>query len=320
MAKNKKQHFISRSYLAAWCDVSAPVDRTPYVWVVDKDGTNPRNKAPHNIFYETDMYTIVKADGERDLVLEHGLSQLEDDFARLRNSKLNKHLPLTGSDRVVICTFMAAMHARTKVNREQVRRTWERPFKMMEHVRQRLKTTTPEQQRQMVAIPHVSESADRTLSYAEVKAIVEYPLQTMLVPSITATVPLLYDLDLAVLTTTDSIGFVTSDNPCVWCDPEAYKRPPMLRAPALAYDSIEITLPVSPKQCILLNRQGFNGYKSISPDVANKRTAVFAGESIVVRKKATRDLWFEPGPEPNDSWEKTHPEKAEEQKGEIPTT
>jgi hypothetical protein len=68
------------------------------------------------------MYTIIKPDGERDLVLEHGLSQLENDFACLRKNKLSKHLPLTASDRVVICAFMAAMHTRTKVVQGEITR------------------------------------------------------------------------------------------------------------------------------------------------------------------------------------------------------
>src|SRR5713101_5619201 len=63
-------------------------------------------------------------------------------------------------------------------------------------------------------------------------------------------------LDFAVLSTTDDIGFITSDHPCVWHDPEGYKRPPMYQSPGLIYETIQITLPISPEQCIFLNRQG----------------------------------------------------------------
>lgn len=121
-----------------------------------------------------------------------------------------------------------------------------------------------------------------------------------------AAVPLLRALDFAILTTDDSVGFITSDNPCVWCDPLAYKRPPMHRQPALMYESIEITMPVSPKECILLNRQGVNGYRKIPPDAMNRRTRLFADESFVVNKNVKKDIWFEQGVEPDDSWDKTH--------------
>ncbi len=62
---NKRQHFVPTCYLKAWLDPSAPRTntRTPYVWMFDKDGTNPRNKSPEKIFHETDMYTLRLPDG-----------------------------------------------------------------------------------------------------------------------------------------------------------------------------------------------------------------------------------------------------------------
>jgi hypothetical protein len=72
MAKHKKQHFVPQCYLKAWCDPTTPVDQDPYVWRFRKDGSDPRRKAPENIFHETDLYTIHRPGGGRDLVLEHG--------------------------------------------------------------------------------------------------------------------------------------------------------------------------------------------------------------------------------------------------------
>ena len=80
MAHHKTQHYIPACYLKAWCDEKTPKGHTPYVWVFDADGSNSRRKAPENIFHESDMYTIECEDGNRDLVLEHGLSQLEGDI------------------------------------------------------------------------------------------------------------------------------------------------------------------------------------------------------------------------------------------------
>jgi hypothetical protein len=52
--KHKSQHFIPRSYLAAWRDPETPEGQEPYVWRFSKDGSQSKNKAPQNIFTETD--------------------------------------------------------------------------------------------------------------------------------------------------------------------------------------------------------------------------------------------------------------------------
>jgi len=88
---HKGQHFVAESYLKAWCDPDCPSNHEPYVWRFDKDGTNPTKRAPKNLFKETDFYTIEKADGTRDLRLEHGLSELESKFAQIRRN--NRLLP-----------------------------------------------------------------------------------------------------------------------------------------------------------------------------------------------------------------------------------
>lgn len=149
MSKHKKQHFIPVCYLKEWCDPSAPLQHTPYVWIFDKDGHNGRKKAPENIFYETDMYTIKKADGERDLVLEHGLKQLEEDFTLIRERKLKHNLNLDLMEHIKVCTFIAAMHSRTKLSREHHRGQWAEALSMMDKMMEWAKTATPEQRKQM---------------------------------------------------------------------------------------------------------------------------------------------------------------------------
>ena len=144
--------------------------------------------------------------------------------------------------------------------------------------------------------------------------LAEKPLQNMLPAVIGVLTPLLCRMDLAVYSTTDEIGFIASDAPCFWFDPEAYKRPPMYRNPGLMYKSIEITLPVSPQQCIILNRQGVSGYLPVPQwrvDDINQKTRFCAEEYFVVRVNQKRDVWFDPGVEPDDSWEKTHQREAE---------
>jgi hypothetical protein len=117
------------------------------------------------------------------------------------------------------------------------------------------------------------------------------------------------EFDFAIFAS-DRDVFITSDAPCVWFDAEAYKRPPMFQGIGLGYESVEITLPVSPRQIILLNRRGASGYfpafdKLI--DEFNRRTRFECNEHFINNKNETNPHWFDPGVEPDDSWEKMHP-------------
>ena len=73
------------------------------------------------------------------------------------------------------------------------------------------------------------------------------------------------------------------------------------------YESIEISMPVSPKQCVLLNRRGLTGYMAATPrmlDEINRRTRFMCDEHFIVRMNRPNAAWFDPGVEPEDSWEK----------------
>ena len=83
----------------------------------------------------------------------------------------------------------------------------------------------------------------------------------------------------------------------------------MHQVPALMYESIEITMPLSPNQLLLLNRQGISGYVEITQetvDELNRRTRFHAHANFVVRRDETNDFWFEEGEQPEDSWENLH--------------
>lgn len=309
MSKHKKQHFVPACYLKAWRDPDVPPRHTPYIWLFDKDGTNARNKAPDNVFYETDMYTIQRADGSRDLVLERGLQELETEFAKIRKRKLNFRRSLDQTEHLLLCAFTAAAQVRTPSSREHHRQQWEHPLRMMEEMIEWAKTATPEQKKRAAAMHIPSSNSKGSMTYEQVKELHAHPLQKMLLPMIRTITPLICKLDLAVFVTTDEIGFITSDHPCVWFDPESYKRPPLYRGPALMYKTIEITLPLSPSHCLFLNRQGIEGYIDVDQgivDELNRRTRFEAENYFVVRRNALRQHWFDPGIEPDDSWEKLH--------------
>jgi hypothetical protein len=250
------------------------------------------------------MYTIPGENGERDLRLEHGLSGLEEAFARIRREKLAKCKPLSAIEHRLLCLFVAAAHARTPASREHWREQWRRPLKIMDDLAERIKGMTEEEKRAMARVPSLSSKGDRSLSHEQVRQLVEKPLQALLFPQMVTIGRLLTKIDGVVLETNDEVGFITSDHPCVWLDPEGHKRPPLYRAPALMYETIGISFPLSPRQCLLLNRVGANGYVEASKLLVqemNRRTRFFCEDHFVVRKNKTEPIWFEAGEEPDDN-------------------
>ena len=184
----------------------------------------------------------------RDLRLEHGLAQLEleDRFSSERRATLAPQATLTPDAVFVLLAFAAAMQLRTVASRESIRREFEPALTTMREWTKWLATATEEQKRQLEGIPQDPSERGRGLTLEEVEEIVRNPMQTVLAERIGVVTRLLLNLDVAILTNADPLGFVTADNPCVWVDPEGRNRQRPFQGPALMYETIEITLPISP--------------------------------------------------------------------------
>ena len=248
--KHKKQHWVPRSYLAAWCDPATPDGQTPYVWRFAKDGKSSKRKAPKNIFHETDLYTISLGDGHRELAVEYGLAELEAEFVRIRDNSLAVERSLEGKDHMLLCAYVAAMQARSRPHLNHWKSQFQSALDRMDEFRKSMRARTSERRAAGKAYPPTSSTT--SISYEDFKKSVEGPVAPWVVWAIEIQLPRLVQMRRRVLTTDDHVGFITSDQPCVWFDPEAYRRPWHLRSPGLAVPTIEVTLPVSPAQMLLL--------------------------------------------------------------------
>ncbi len=297
--KHKKQHWVPRSYLSAWCDPTTPEGQEPYVWVFPWNGGAGRRKAPHNIFAETDMYTIHGRSGARDLRLERGLSELEDRFSTLRREKFEARVELEPLDQFMLAVFVAAMHSRSRRQRDHQRKEWGRLLETLDRVHDDMMRRSPEEREQIARLMMPPSDRAKTMSHADVRRLASEPLQNSMAVAIETMASLLVGMDLAILSTDDRLGFIASDAPCVVFDPEAYKRPFLHRAPGLMYPTVEVTLPISPRQTLVYNRAGLSGFQKTTPmvvDILNQRTLVHADDEIVVCQNETRAAWFEPEP------------------------
>jgi hypothetical protein len=251
--KHGKQHFVPQCYLRAWCDPETPAEQEPYVWRFSKDGTNPRRKAPENIFHESDLYTITAPDGGRDLRLEHGLKQLEDEFVMIRDSKLAGQQPLDPREHALLCAFVAATHARTPTQRDHLADMWGQVLAKADQVMDWAKTASPAQRWAAEGLPRSTRSErERSLSYEDVQALARKPMQNTLGPMVSAEASHLLQLDMLVLAAEEH-AFITSDNPCVWFDSEACKRPPLYQGVGLIYPSTRSRWQCRPARCSCLS-------------------------------------------------------------------
>lgn len=318
---HKKQHYVPRCYLKAWHDPAVPPGGriTPYVWHFDKDGNNSRAKAPANIFTETDIYTIERADGERDLQLEHGLQGIEDQFTRVRNLRFSRREWPDPKQFVWVLAFVATAQVRTAAMRDFHAEQWRKAREKMERMEQAMRSASPAEREKMAAFGRVI-GGDKSegMGIEHVRQFEQNPIHFMIVPALKSVMPIMARMHAAVLCTDDPLGFVTTDKPCTWFNSEGHKLPPFYRSPGLAMRSIEVTLPISPRQCLLISHNSdFRGYIDIEPhavDELNRRHIAHCDSAFIACRNETRPVWFEHRPMPEDAWEVAHAEELAKRK------
>jgi hypothetical protein len=180
---------------------------------------------------------------------------------------------------------------------------------MADRMREKAKTFTPEQREQVQRTAEFEariNEGSSTISEEEMRMMALEPMQQLLAPMVNALTPLLFKMDVVVVETDSSPGFISSDHPCVWFDPEAYKRPPAFQSPGLMYPSTEISLPISPNQMLIFKREfealrGYARVKETIVDQLNRRTRFSAHEFFIVNSNMKKEQWFDLGVEHKDS-------------------
>lgn len=200
----KNQHFVTQSYIKAWCDPRTP--NGAFVWVVAKKQRMISRKSPRSLFSEEDFYTVHDSKGQRILELEQKLQEIEDKFILLRKQKLQNHRPLTPGDRKTIALFVSTMYARTKRQKEDGQQIWKEYLDFI--------NTLPFE---------LSERIKRTEEYKQVQLMhLIQPMPNHLFHFVNMTVPYLFLLNCAIYETKTNPGLITSDNPCFWFDPAVF--------------------------------------------------------------------------------------------------
>ena len=285
MAEKKRQHIIPACYLRSWCDPRKPPAHHPFIWRIRKDRSAKQKRSPEKSFRATDKYTIRLPNGQRNLVFENTLAETETLFVRVI-CKIRKRQKLSPTDRAHLCLFAAAMHNRTTATGEH----WKRQMQRLHEVVVDLEQAHNSPPRKSLETAHMVETAHHDV----------------IANGLRFETPLLFQMQMTVLMTDDELGFVTSDRPCLWFNPQAYKWPPFYRSPGLAQRDIEVTLPLSPEHALLVCHRSVPQYSLVTQQVVdelNRRTVLNCTEEFVSWKGEMRDYWFDPGQLLADSWE-----------------
>jgi len=286
---HKSQHFVPKTYLAAWCDPTAPTQMEPYIWIFDRNDRTGRRKAPQNVFEETDFYTVRSNDGARNLSLEHGLQELEERFADIRRSKLAVEEPVNEEEHAHLVAFAVAMSFRTKAHREFRRNQWNG---VVEAMRRLAAERGPRGERPEVRFSGSPDPSQPSLSLEDVMKLAESPIQYMMAGEIGAYIPVLGKLRVQIMQTDDPLGFITCDDPCVWMTADGVRRrPPPLNDLG---EHFGLFMPLSPRQMLFLNP-----YESLYGRIPDRFVTWLNGQTwrgtyeyFVVRRNKVREEWF----------------------------
>src|SRR3990167_196688 len=291
--ENSGQHWITKSYLEAWTDPNTPPNHENYLWLIDRDGATQKNKAPKKVFKQSDFYTMISDNGSRDLSLEKKLSEIESGFISLRRHKLDSMQDLTLEDRSKIIIFVSTMLHRTKSRRDCEQARWGYALELMDDLAERIRENPS-----YTPLPRLDSADPNTrISNEDIRKTAKEPIQSILIPAAHVTAEILAKMDMHIVCAPEGFSFITSDNPGVIFDPLLSGEYHALGCP-----SIEVTLPISPKQLIIF----FLGDRSRSPEYAytkvdgdcvcefNRRTRHFCDEYFVSNDKSKWD--FNPQP------------------------
>ena len=283
----KRQHVIPRCYQEPWCDPTTPIGQTPYIWMISKDGTQKRRKAPENSFVGTEVYTIRLPSGDRNLAIEDTLARIESTFASLIKHKVGKQDDLDSRDKADLCIFAAAMFSRVDAQG-------------------RIHVNFLQEFHEKVKRLEKMHSAEPRTSI-EVAGMLENARPKYVATSLQMLTEMYYTMSMGIFVAPSTDSFITSDNPTVWYNPEAYKWPPFWRQAGLAQEKVEVTMPLTPRHALFLSHDvKISGYRQLPAKLVqefNRRTRFHCDQWFVSCKGEVREEWFDAGTPPEDRWE-----------------
>lgn len=309
MGKKAKQHFVSKSYLSAWCFDEKSI------YICDLEKQKIHCGEPKSILYKKNLYTNKAFGEEQKLLLDDLFTEIETDgLPALR--KIIKKEKISSEERSKMAWFMAAQKARVPLQMEiaeeiAVKATTQR---MLEHIESDEKFDAVVKYLEKKNAKNIEEIKKDPKKYFEnlAKKIREGAFevsienkkeywQIIMFKMLKPLSILYFEADWYVLRAGEGRAFVTSDNPVVTLsDTDNVENP--LRENV---KNIDVTFPLSPKVMILMKMYGgkrkvyempsFEDAESVKE--LNYRTTAFADRFIIshseVLLKANLERYYE---------------------------
>lgn len=238
------QHWIPRSYLAAWADPRVPKNKGKRVHVYGRDGAYRQWSDPAQLFRRPHLYTKLGPAGEPDLRTEQMLSRIESDFARTRRA-LEKMKPIQPKHLASLAAFVAALRNRSPSAHDHISNFWKRVLSVAENVEAQLAQASPAEKEEIARAlsSPLSSKREPSMSIADVREAAGLPIGSTVPEFLRIEAPLLAQLKLTVVKTHEELGFIASDNPVVWWDPTRASSPRMWPI-GLGHIDVEVTVPI----------------------------------------------------------------------------
>lgn len=279
----KKHHIIPKCYLENFADDEG------FVWILDTKDNIFKTK-PVNTLLENHFYAITLKNGEKSLIVEDTLANIEGSYISIFQDKIEKNIFLTDEEKAKVAIFIAALFLRTKPYREGLRGMFEQLKNVMFEWKKQFETMTDQQKKTLAAIP--SSNSGGSISAKDVDEYLtnlnEYHSASTIeqLPSIAQ---IIFNMKWSIQIDKNS-NFVTSDNPVVLLRPSSIKKygPNAIGSrPGLLFKDVELTLPLSKDRLLLagwiLNE---DSYIKVADDVVEKinhRTIAGSSDRVVTK-------------------------------------
>jgi len=251
------------------------------------------------LFSIDDLYTRHHSDGSRDLSLDNALKKLENDFGMIK-PKIQSSSVLAGSDAAWLIAFAAAMYARTPAAATHDQQEFGKILRVAHHVEASFAKMS-EADRASAARRQPPRMRDSpSLSMADIRKIVEQPLQTLMAPRVIRMVKEIGELDMriAVLRAPSDAPFVTSDSPCFYFDPSCRDARDLLHWKGLESPTCELNFPLTPTRFLIIshykNADCYIDISEIQVAEMNRRTWTRAHDYAIALQGQVDSRWLSP--------------------------
>ncbi len=283
----KRHHTVPKSYLEEF------TDKDGFVWVLDREN-RIFNTNPINILVQKKFYTVTLKNGEKSLVVEDALADIEGEYIKIFNEKIKQKQILGEEERAKMAIFIAALLFRTGPVRKHLQSEygkiqswaskWEAELRSNSGLRDALSASPASGE--TISLEELDETLKNFDEFHSLSVLENLP----------STAQLIFDMKWCVMEAQGD-GFLTCDDPVSLLRPESilkYGINTIGSTPGLIYDDTELTLPLSKGYALLAGwKLERDSYLPCNEDLVkqiNQRTMMRASEVIIGASKSELDV------------------------------